>query len=88
MGHDPAKRIICVSYAGDLARKLSIDTKTVLDSPWYRELFPRMRLATKRPRHMELVTSEQGYRFAAGMTGAILGRGADLIIVDDPHQGG
>jgi predicted phage terminase large subunit-like protein len=84
MGHDPAKRIICVSYAGDLARKLSIDTKTVLDSPWYRELFPRMRLATKRPRHMELVTSEQGYRFAAGMTGAILGRGADLIIVDDP----
>src|SRR4051795_3696192 len=32
MGHDPAKRIICVSYAGDLARKLSIDTKTVLDS--------------------------------------------------------
>jgi hypothetical protein len=37
MGRDPAKRMICVSYAGDLARKLSIDTKTVLDSPWYKQ---------------------------------------------------
>src|SRR4051794_28431259 len=68
LGHDPRRRIICVSYADELARKLSIDTRIVLDSPWYRELFPRMRLAAKRPRTAELVTTEQGYRFAAGMS--------------------
>ena len=84
LGRDPTKRIICVSYAEDLARKLSVDTRTVLDSPWYQELFPQMRLASKRPRNTELITTQQGYRFAAGMGGSVLGRGADLIIVDDP----
>jgi hypothetical protein len=62
MGRDPTKRVICVSYADELARKLSVDTKTVIDSPWYRELFPRMRFSAKRPRAMELVTTERGYR--------------------------
>ncbi len=84
LGHDPRRRIICVSYADELARKLSVDTRIVLDSPWYRRLFPRMRLTAKRPRAAELVTTEQGYRFAAGMSGAVLGRGADLIVIDDP----
>jgi hypothetical protein len=59
LGHDPTKRIICVSYAEDLARKLSVDTRTLLDSPWYRELFPRLRLASKRPRNTELITTQQ-----------------------------
>jgi predicted phage terminase large subunit-like protein len=84
MGRDPTKRIICVSYADDLARKLSVDTRTVLDSPWYRELFPQMQLASKRPRNTELTTTRRGYRYAAGMSGAILGRGAGLIVIDDP----
>lgn len=84
MGHDPTKRIICVSYADDLARKLSVDTRTVMESPWYKELFPQMRFAAKRPRNTELITTEHGYRYAAGMSGSILGRGADLIVVDDP----
>ena len=53
-------------------------------APWYRELFPRLQLASKRPRNTELITTAQGYRFAAGVGGAVLGRGADLIIVDDP----
>jgi predicted phage terminase large subunit-like protein len=84
LGRDPTQRLICVSYAEDLARKLSVDTRTVLESPWYRALFPKMQLASKRPRNTELITTQQGYRFAAGVGGAVLGRGADLIIVDDP----
>jgi hypothetical protein len=84
LGHDPAKRIICISYAEDLARKLSVDTRNVLETSWYRELFPHMRLASKRPRNTELITSLHRSRFAAGVGGAILGRGADLIIFDDP----
>jgi predicted phage terminase large subunit-like protein len=82
LGHDPTKRIICASYADDLARKLSIDTRAVMESPWYQELFPTTRLATKR--NIELITTSRGARYAAGMNGAILGRGADLIVVDDP----
>ena len=84
LGHNPTKRIICVSYADELARKLSFDTRAVIESPWYKELFPRMQLASKRPRNTDLITTLHGYRYAAGMNGAILGRGADLIVVDDP----
>lgn len=84
LGRDPTRRIICTSYADDLARKLSVDTRTVIDSAWYQALFPRLRLASRQPRTTELITTQQGYRYAAGMNGSILGRGADLIIIDDP----
>jgi hypothetical protein len=83
LGRDPQKRIICVSYAEDLARKLSVDTRTVMQSPWFEELFPECRLY-RRPRDLELVTSQRGARFAAGVGGSVLGRGADIIVVDDP----
>jgi predicted phage terminase large subunit-like protein len=83
LGHDPTRRIICVSYADGLARDLSVASRVVIDSAWYEELFPSMRLAA-RPRNTELITTAQGYRYAAGMNGQILGRGADLIIIDDP----
>jgi hypothetical protein len=82
LGRDPAKKMICVSYADELARKLAVDSRIVIDSPWYRELFPRMQLRGRRV--MELATTMHGYRFAAGMNGSILGRGADLIVIDDP----
>lgn len=83
LGRDPTLRIICTSYGDDLARKLSIDTLTVMREPWYQALFPRLVLPA-RPRATDLKTTRHGYRYAAGMGGSILGRGADLIIVDDP----
>jgi predicted phage terminase large subunit-like protein len=84
LGHDPTRRIICVSYADGLARDLSVASRVVIDSPWYKALFPAMHLSTRRPRNAELITTAHGYRYAAGMNGQILGRGADLIIIDDP----
>jgi predicted phage terminase large subunit-like protein len=84
LGRDPTKRMICISYAEELARKLSVDTRTILESAWYRELFPRFQLSAKRPRNTDLVTTDHGYRFASGVGGAVLGRGADLIVIDDP----
>jgi predicted phage terminase large subunit-like protein len=88
LGRDPTKRIICASYADEFARKLAVDTRTILDTPWYKALFPRFQLASKTPSAGNLVTTEQGYRYATGMGGSILGRGADLIIIDDPIKPG
>jgi predicted phage terminase large subunit-like protein len=82
LGNAPANRIICVSYAEDLARKHSIDTRRVLESDWFQEAFPALVLA--RRRDLELATTLQGYRFASGVGGAVLGRGADVIVIDDP----
>lgn len=84
LGKDPTKRIIAVSYADDLSRKLAIDTGAVIESEWYRQLFPALQPRSAVQRRHEYVTSAQGYRFASGIGGAVLGRGADLILIDDP----
>lgn len=84
LGRNPAKRIIAVSYADEFAHKLAIDTWTVLQSDWYRALFPAMQPRSTVQRRHEFVTSRHGFRFASGIGGAVLGRGADLIVIDDP----
>lgn len=87
LGHEPTRRFICVSHTEDLARKFSVDRRTIATSSWYQRAFPAMRLNTARPRDLELITTTRGSCFAAGVGGAILGRGADIIVVDDPIKG-
>lgn len=84
MGYDPTRRLMCVSHTEALAREFSINRRTLAQSSWYRRLFPEMQLNSPRPRDLELRTTQHGYVYAAGVGGAVLGRGADLIIVDDP----
>lgn len=86
LGRDPTKRILCASYAADLARKHAIDTRHVMESDWFRELFPHCELVARRQRDTELVTTLRGGRLAFGLGGALTGRGADVIILDDPMK--
>ena len=52
-------------------------------SSWYQKLYPT-RLATSRAAIQELVTTKGGFRMATSVSGVLTGRGADVIIVDDP----
>lgn len=85
MGHDPRKRIMAISYGNELALKLAADVRSVVTTDWYRRLFPAFGIKTSRSN--ELVTTQQGYRFAGSVGGSVLGRGADLIVIDDPING-
>lgn len=60
LGHNPAKRIICVSHTENLARKSAVDRRFVAQQPWYHRAFPAMRLNGPKPRDLELVTTMQG----------------------------
>ena len=40
LGHQPSNHVICVSYGQDLADKLARDCRTVMQSAWYKSLFP------------------------------------------------
>ena len=82
LGHDPTRRVIVVSYANELAAELHRQFRMVIDVPWYRALFPTMRPA--RDSGTELVTTAGGSRYATSVSGTLTGRGADLIIIDDP----
>lgn len=85
LGHDPTLRIICVSHTEELAREFSRKRSVIVQSAWYQALFPNMRLS--RLRDVEIVTADHGSCLAVGVGGAILGKGADFIIVDDPLKG-
>ncbi|ADH91575.1 phage uncharacterized protein [Ancylobacter novellus DSM 506] len=87
LGHDPTRRIICVSHTESLARKFSQDRRLVAECAWFWRAFPRFRLDGRGQRSLELITDLRGSIFAAGVGGAILGRGADLMIADDPLKG-
>ena len=83
LGQNPAAQILCVSYAQDLADKLARDCRTVMNSNWYKAAFPT-RLSTEKKSVQEFVTRNQGSRLATSVGGVITGRGADIIIIDDP----
>jgi hypothetical protein len=83
LGHEPSAEILCVSYAQDLADKWSRDCRRIVASPWYRWLFPT-RLAPARQAMAEFETTARGCRIATSVGGVLTGRGADLIVIDDP----
>jgi predicted phage terminase large subunit-like protein len=85
LGHDPRRRIMAISYANELSRKHAADFRTIVNSPWYRGLFPAFQIKTERD--SEVITSEHGFRYAGSVGGSILGRGANLIVIDDPIKG-
>jgi predicted phage terminase large subunit-like protein len=85
LGHDPSAQILCVSYAQDLADKLARDCRSIMMSSWYRRIFPT-RLAPHRHAVQEFITTRQGYRLATSTGGVLTGRGADLILIDDPSK--
>jgi predicted phage terminase large subunit-like protein len=82
LGHDPTRRVIVVSYSNEFAAELHRQFRMIIDAPWYRALFPGMRPA--KDSGAELVTTAGGSRYATSVGGTLTGRGADLIIVDDP----
>ena len=85
LGHDPGLRLLCVSYAQDLADQLARDCRRIVASAWYRRLFAT-RLSASKTAVQEFVTTAQGHRLAVSVGGALTGRGADIVVIDDPLQ--
>src|SRR5262249_28973248 len=86
LGHDPTQKIICVSYAQELAVKHANDCRAVMSSPWYCRVFPGTELDDAKNTETEFMTTERGYRLSTSVGGVLTGRGGDIIIVDDPTK--
>ncbi|HIK66301.1 MAG TPA: terminase [Henriciella marina] len=84
LGKDPAKEIMVISYGDEVAGKLARETRELIESDFYRVIFPRTRL--RRSAATDLETTRSGGRYAATNGGVITGRGSDLIILDDPQK--
>lgn len=84
LGHNPALRFINVTYGEDLSAKHARDCMKIIESSWYKAAFPGVVL-TKRS-VLDFETSVGGGRMSTSIGGVLMGRGADLIIIDDPQK--
>jgi len=82
LGRDPSKKIVCISYSQELAGKHAADCRRLMESAWYKNLFPNVCFI--RNTASELDTDKGGYRFTTSIDGTLTGRGGDPIIIDDP----
>ncbi|WP_156680877.1 phage terminase large subunit [Sphingomonas profundi] len=83
LGRDPTKRVIVVSYNQNLSNSFSRQTRQVMQTPWYRRLFPDT-VIPNRAAEEQYFTSRGGWRMATSTGGTLTGKGGDLIIIDDP----
>lgn len=86
LAHNPAIRIISTSYSQSLSIKHSLDTRSIINSSWYQDLFPQVKIIKGQNQKYKFVTSKYGFRFASSVKGSLVGEGGDIIIVDDPHN--
>ena len=85
VGRDPKLKIIQATHTAELAIRFGRKAKNLIDSTDYTKIFKtRLQEDSKAAGRWE--TSDGGEYFAAGVGGAITGRGADLLIIDDPHS--
>ena len=85
IGKQPDLKIIQATHNAELAVRFGRKAKTLMDSEEYKEIFhTRLREDSKAAGKRE--TDQGGEYYAAGVGGSITGRGADLLIIDDPHS--
>ena len=85
VGRHPKLKIIQATHTGELAIRFGRKAKNLIDSEEYAKIFKTtLQEDSKAAGRWE--TAQGGEYFAAGVGGAITGRGADLLIIDDPHS--
>lgn len=88
LGKYPKKKIMQISNTAELAEGFGRKVRNLVDSPEYRTIFPDVELRTDSKAAGRWNTNHNGEYFASGVGGTVTGRGADLLIIDDPHSEG
>ena len=86
LGRNPGKKVMMVSHTTDLAVDFGRKVRNLIASESYVEIFPEVALAVDSKSAGRWNTNFGGEYFACGIGSALAGRGADLLLVDDPHS--
>ena len=86
MGRFPGKKIIQTAHTAELAVGFGRKVKNLIDGTDYQQIFPKTKLAADSKASGRWSTSEGGDYFAIGVGGAVTGKGADVLVIDDPHS--
>ena len=82
----PSKTVIQCSNTGELAVGFGRKVRNLVDSEVYHEIFPELTLQADSKAAGRWNTSKGGDYFAIGVGGTVTGKGADVLIIDDPHS--
>jgi predicted phage terminase large subunit-like protein len=86
LGKYPNKKIIQSSNTGELAVGFGRKVRNLVDSEVYKDIFPNLQLQQDSKAAGRWNTSKGGDYFAIGVGGTVTGKGANLLIIDDPHS--
>jgi predicted phage terminase large subunit-like protein len=86
LGKYPQKKIIMGTHTAGLSEDFGRRIRNLLDAEEYREIFPQTTVADDQKAAGKGSTGAGGQYYAAGVGGALAGRGADLFVIDDPHS--
>jgi predicted phage terminase large subunit-like protein len=86
LGKYPQKKIIMGTHTAGLSEDFGRRIRNLLDTEEYRDIFPATVVADDQKAAGKWSTGAGGQYYAAGVGGALAGRGADLFVIDDPHS--
>lgn len=86
LGRFPNKKIIQCSNTAELAVGFGRKVRNLVDSEAYAKIFPNVALRSDSKAAGRWATNANGDYFAIGVGGTVTGKGADLLIIDDPHS--
>jgi predicted phage terminase large subunit-like protein len=86
LGKYPQRKVIQTSHTAELAVGFGRKVRNLVDSDRYKDLFPDVALQADSKAAGRWATNYAGEYFAIGVGGAVTGKGADLLIIDDPHS--
>ena len=86
LGRNPNKKVMMVSHTTDLAVDFGRKVRNLIATEDYAAIFPTVKLAVDSKSAGRWNTNSGGEYYACGIGSSIAGRGADLLLVDDPHS--
>ena len=86
MGRDPRLKIIQTTHTAELSYRFGRKVRNLMEENAFQDIFDDIELSQDSKAAGRWETNKGGEYFAAGVGGAITGRGADLLIIDDPHS--
>jgi hypothetical protein len=86
LGRNPDKKVMMVSHTTDLAVTVGRKVRNLIATPEYQSVFPNVQLAVDSKSAGRWDTNQGGEYYACGVGSSIAGRGAHLLIIDDPHS--
>ena len=86
LGRNPGKKVMMVSHTTDLAVDFGRKVRNLISTDAYQAIFSTVQLASDSKSAGRWNTNVGGEYYACGVGSALAGRGADLLLIDDPHS--